>query len=75
MATTAKMNLSPDTAFGKMNGKPNKENDIFKDTILASNLFKISAAELKDSRLETNTIYKNLIGKLNAFYIIAEKYR
>jgi len=41
MATTAKMNLGPDTAFSQMNGKPNSENDFFKDAILRSELYKI----------------------------------
>ena len=43
--------------------------------IKGSELFKISMAQLQDDRLSDNIMYQKMIGRLEAFYILAEKYR
>jgi hypothetical protein len=43
------------------------EKDSFRDQILDSELFKITGQSVEDARLETNALYKKLVGLLNDF--------
>ena len=54
--------------FSNSDSKLKTEKDTFRDQILDSELFKIAGKAVQDARLEINTVYKKLVGRLNTFY-------
>ncbi len=58
-----------------MDAKLKAKEGFSEDAVLESDLFKISTSTLKDERMGDNVFYTKLVGRLNTFYVQAEKYR
>lgn len=68
----------PNGLNGQLDGmdrKLNRKIEYNEETVRDSDLFKINTSTLRDERLAGNEFYTKLIGRLDQFYLVAEKLR
>jgi hypothetical protein len=69
------LNLNQEFTQAEENLALANQNTFSAQKVKDSELFQMSTSTLKDPRLADNRFFINLIGRLEAFYILAEKYR